>query len=121
MRDIPDRALKVWFLLWEHADKAGHAFISQSSMAETLHQNERQIRRAIKDLVDEGFLTVERTNRMSGGERERGWQNLYVLQLDVLYDRQRRLAKAKYRELCENKDRTELSCQTQNKDRTVHV
>lgn len=48
--------IACWLILFRHADKKNIATVSQSLLADTCHRDGRSIRRALRRLIDGGWL-----------------------------------------------------------------
>lgn len=66
--DLPNRAIAVYLYLRGRANKEGFCWPSVPTMARELKMSESTIRRALRDLVQEGFLKVEERQRESGAD-----------------------------------------------------
>ena len=73
--DLPNRAIAVYLYLRGRANKEGFCWPAVPTMARELKMSESSIRRALRDLVQEGFLKVEKRQRESGADSS----NLYAL------------------------------------------
>lgn len=66
--DLPNRAIAVYLYLRGRANKEGFCWPAVPTMARELKVSESTIRRALRDLVQEGFLKVEERQRESGAD-----------------------------------------------------
>lgn len=66
--DLPNRAIAVYLYLRVRANKEGFCWPAVPTMARELKMSESTIRRALRDLVQEGFLKVEERQRESGAD-----------------------------------------------------
>ena len=66
--DLPSRAIAVYLYLRGRANKEGVCWPAIPTMARELKMSESTIRRALRDLVQEGFLKVEERQRESGAD-----------------------------------------------------
>ena len=66
--DLPNRAIAVYLYLRGRANKEGVCWPAVPTMARELKMSESTIRRALRDLVQEGFLKVEERQRESGAD-----------------------------------------------------
>lgn len=66
--DLPNRAIAVYLYLQGRANKEGFCWPAVPTMARELKMSESTIRRALRDLVQEGFLKVEERQRESGAD-----------------------------------------------------
>ena len=66
--DLPNRAIAVYLYLRGRANKEGFCWPVIPTMARELKMSESTIRRALRDLVQEGFLKVEERQRESGAD-----------------------------------------------------
>lgn len=66
--DLPNRAIAVYLYLRGRANKEGFCWPAVPTMARELKMSESTIRRALRDLVREGFLKVEERQRESGAD-----------------------------------------------------
>lgn len=73
--DLPSRAIAVYLYLRGRANKEGFCWPAIPTMARELKVSESTIRRALRDLVQEGFLKVEERQRESGADSS----NMYWL------------------------------------------
>ena len=64
--ELPSRAITVYLYLRGRANKKGVCWPAIPTMARELKMSESTIRRALRDLVREGFLIVEKRQRSSG-------------------------------------------------------
>jgi biotin operon repressor len=70
---ISDRALRLWILLDRYAGKDGEAFPSRGRLAKDLGCSLASVDRAIRELLAEGWLTIEHRT---------GTSNLYTVEND---------------------------------------
>ena len=73
--ELPTRAIAVYLYLRGRANKEGVCWPAIPTMARELKMSESTIRRALRDLVREGFLVIEERQRESGANSS----NLYTL------------------------------------------
>ena len=66
--ELPGRAIAVYLYLRGRANKEGFCWPAIPTMARELKMSESTIRRALRDLVQEGFLKVEERQRESGAD-----------------------------------------------------
>lgn len=66
--DLPSRAIAVYLYLRGRANREGVCWPAISTMAKELKMSESTIRRALRDLVREGFLKIEKRQRASGAD-----------------------------------------------------
>lgn len=66
--DLPSRAIAVYLYLRGRANKEGICWPAIPTMARELKMSESTIRRALRDLVREGFLIIEKRKRESGAD-----------------------------------------------------
>lgn len=66
--DLPNRAIAVYLYLRGRVNKEGFCWPAVPTMARELKMSESTIRRALRDLVQEGFLKVEERQRESGAD-----------------------------------------------------
>ena len=66
--DLPSRAIAVYLYLRGRANKEGVCWPAIPTMARELKMSESTIRRALRDLVREGFLVIEERQRESGAD-----------------------------------------------------
>ena len=66
--DLPGRAIAVYLYLRGRANKEGFCWPAVPTMARELKMSESTIRRALRDLVQEGFLKIEERQRESGAD-----------------------------------------------------
>ena len=57
--DLPNRAIAVYLYLRGRANKEGFCWPAVPTIARDLKMSESTIRRALRDLVREGFLIIE--------------------------------------------------------------
>lgn len=65
---LPHRAITVYIYLADRANKAGYCWPAITTMATDLHLSHATVRRALKDLRDEGLLETEQRYRTNGGK-----------------------------------------------------
>ena len=73
--DLPNRAIAVYLYLRGRANKEGFCWPAVPTIARDLKMSESIIRRALRDLVREGFLKIEERQRESGANSS----NIYSL------------------------------------------
>ena len=73
--DLPSRAIAVYLYLRGRANREGVCWPAIPTMARELKMSESTIRRALRDLVREGFLIIKERQRGSGGDSS----NRYIL------------------------------------------
>ena len=73
--DLPSRAIAVYLYLRGRANREGVCWPAVPTMARELRVSESTIRRALRDLVREGFLVIEERQRESGADSS----NQYIL------------------------------------------
>ncbi len=73
--DLPNRAIAVYLYLRGRANKEGFCWPAVPTIARDLKMSESTIRRALRDLVREGFLKIEERQRESGANSS----NIYSL------------------------------------------
>ena len=66
--DLPSRAIAVYLYLRGRANKEGVCWPAVPTMARELKMSESTIRRALRDLVREGFLVIEERQRENGAD-----------------------------------------------------
>ena len=66
--DLPNRAIAVYLYLRGRANREGVCWPAIPTIARELKMSESTIRRALRDLVQEGFLVVEKRKRSSGAD-----------------------------------------------------
>ena len=66
--DLPNRAIAVYLYLRGRANKEGFCWPAVPTIARDLKMSESTIRRALRDLVREGFLVIEERQRESGAD-----------------------------------------------------
>ena len=66
--DLPSRAIAVYLYLRGRANKEGFCWPAIPTMARELKMSESTIRRALRDLVREGFLVIEGRLRENGAD-----------------------------------------------------
>ena len=64
--ELPNRAIAVYLYLRGRANKEGVCWPAIPTMARELKMSQSTIRRALRDLVQEGFLVIEERQRDSG-------------------------------------------------------
>ena len=74
--ELPNRAIAVYLYLRGRANKEGVCWPAIPTMARELKMSQSTIRRALRDLVREGFLVVEERQRENGSDSS----NMYILQ-----------------------------------------
>ena len=72
---LPHRAIAVYMYLYDRANKDGTCFPSIPTIARHTGLSQSTVRRAIRDLCNEGFLTVSERHRTNGADSS----NLYLL------------------------------------------
>ena len=75
--ELPSRAIAVYLYLRGRANREGVCWPAIPTMARELKMSESTIRRALRDLVREGFLVIEERQRESGADAS----NRYVLNI----------------------------------------
>lgn len=73
--ELPNRAIAVYLYLRGRANKEGVCWPAIPTMARELKMSESTIRRALRDLVQEGFLVIEERKRENGADSS----NMYAL------------------------------------------
>lgn len=73
--DLPNRAIAVYLYLRGRANKEGFCWPAVPTIARDLKMSESTIRKALRDLVREGFLKIEERQRESGANSS----NIYSL------------------------------------------
>lgn len=73
--DLPNRAIAVYLYLRGRANEEGFCWPAVPTIARDLKMSESTIRRALRDLVREGFLKIEERQRESGANSS----NIYSL------------------------------------------
>ena len=73
--ELPNRAIAVYLYLRGRANKEGVCWPAIPTMARELKMSESTVRRALRDLVREGFLVIEERQRENGADSS----NLYSL------------------------------------------
>ena len=73
--ELPTRAIAVYLYLRGRAKKEGVCWPAIPTMARELKMSESTIRRALRDLVQEGFLVIEERKRENGADSS----NMYAL------------------------------------------
>lgn len=66
--ELPNRAIAVYLYLRGRANKEGVCWPAIPTMARELKMSQSTIRRALRDLVHEGFLVIEERQRESGAD-----------------------------------------------------
>ncbi len=66
--ELPTRAIAVYLYLRGRANKEGVCWPAVPTMARELRVSESTIRRALRELVREGFLVIEKRKRASGAD-----------------------------------------------------
>ena len=66
--DLPSRAIAVHLYLRGRANREGVCWPAIPTMARELKLSESTIRRALRDLVREGFLVIEERQRENGAD-----------------------------------------------------
>lgn len=66
--ELPSRAIAVYLYLRGRANKEGVCWPAIPTMARELKMSQSTIRRALRDLVQEGFLVIEERQRDSGAD-----------------------------------------------------
>ena len=74
--ELPSRAIAVYLYLRGRVNKEGVCWPAIPTMARELKMSQSTIRRALRDLVREGFLVVEERQRENGSDSS----NMYILQ-----------------------------------------
>ena len=74
--ELPTRAIAVYLYLRGRANKEGVCWPAISTIARELKMSQSTIRRALRDLVREGFLVIEGRQRENGTDSS----NRYVLE-----------------------------------------
>lgn len=74
--DLPSRAISVYLYLRSRANKEGFCWPAIPTMARELKMSESTIRRALRDLVQEGFLIIEERQRESGADSSNNYRLL---------------------------------------------
>ena len=64
--DLPNRAIAVYLYLRGRVNKEGFCWPAIPTMARELKVSESTIRRALRDLVQEGFLEKKKKQRENG-------------------------------------------------------
>ena len=77
--ELPNRAIAVYLYLRGRANKEGVCWPAIPTMARELKMSQSTIRRALRDLVQEGFLVIEERQRDSGADSS----NLYLLSIGL--------------------------------------
>ncbi len=73
--ELPNRAIAVYLYLRGRANKEGVCWPAIPTMARELKMSQSTIRRALRDLVQKGFLVIEERQRDSGADSS----NKYIL------------------------------------------
>lgn len=66
--ELPNRAIVVYLYLRGRANRDGVCWPAVPTMARELRVSESTIRRALRELVREGFLVIEKRKRASGAD-----------------------------------------------------
>ena len=66
--ELHNRAIAVYLYLRGRANREGVCWPAIPTIARELKMSESTIRRALRDLVQEGFLVVEKRKRSSGAD-----------------------------------------------------
>ena len=66
--ELPNRAIAVYLYLRGRANREGVCWPAIPTIARELKMSESTIRRALRDLVREGFLIIEERQRESGAD-----------------------------------------------------
>ena len=66
--ELPTRAIAVYLYLRGRANKEGVCWPAIPTMARELKMSESTIRRALRDLIREGFLVIEERQRENGAD-----------------------------------------------------
>ena len=66
--ELPSRAIAVYLYLRGRANREGMCWPAIPTMARELKMSQSTIRRALRDLVREGFLVVEERQRENGAD-----------------------------------------------------
>ena len=66
--DLPNRAIAVYLYLRGRANREGVCWPAIPTMARELKMSESTIRRALRDLVQEGFLVIVERQRENGAD-----------------------------------------------------
>ena len=74
--ELPSRAIAVYLYLRGRANKEGFCWPAVPTMARELKMSESTIRRALRDLVQEGFLIIEERQRESGADSSNNYRLL---------------------------------------------
>lgn len=64
--ELPSRAVAVYLVLNEYADKEGYCFPSLKTIAQGTGLSKSTVKRAIKDLTETGFIQKEKRYRPNG-------------------------------------------------------
>lgn len=75
--ELPSRAIAVYLYLRGRANREGFCWPAMPTMARELKMSESTIRRALRDLVREGFLVINGRQRRSGADSS----NKYILKV----------------------------------------
>ena len=73
--ELPSRAIAVYLYLRGRANKEGVCWPAIPTMARELTMSQSTIRRALRDLVQKGFLVIEERQRESGADSS----NKYII------------------------------------------
>lgn len=72
---LPNRAILIYFYLWDRTDKEGRSFPSLKRTAQDLSLSVSTVRWAMDDLEKKGFIKKEKRMRDNGGQSS----NLYTI------------------------------------------
>ncbi len=64
--ELPSRAVTVYLVLNEYANKEGYCFPSLKTIAQGSGLSKSTVKRAISDLTDAGFIKKEQRFRVNG-------------------------------------------------------
>lgn len=64
--ELPSRAVAVYLVLNEYADREGYCFPSLKTIAQGTGLSKSTVKRAIKDLTETGFIQKEKRYRPNG-------------------------------------------------------
>lgn len=67
-RDLPHRAISVYIYLLDRVNKKGECWPAIPTIATELKLSQSTIRRALRDLRNEGLITTEQRYRPNGGK-----------------------------------------------------
>ncbi|WP_286152910.1 helix-turn-helix domain-containing protein [Sporofaciens musculi] len=73
--ELPHRAIAVYMYLHDRADKEGKCWPAIPTIARELRMSRSTVKRALTDLIEEGYLKKEFRYRENGGHTS----NLYTL------------------------------------------